>query len=61
VVGEIVINYSDFRTVEGFSLPFKVTATIDGEPFPAQSTVVETITINAQIDPANFKKPKPNP
>ena len=58
VLGEIVIKYSDFRTVEGFSLPFKTTATLDGQPFPAQSTTIEAITINAQIDPASFKKPK---
>lgn len=59
LVGEIVINYSDFRTVEGLSLPFKTTATFDGQPFPALSATVEAITINGQIDPASFKKPQP--
>jgi len=57
VVGQIVINYSDYRTVEGLSLPFKTTATFDGEPFPALSTTSEAITVNGQIDPAAFKKP----
>src|SRR5215208_7324109 len=57
VVGQIVINYSDFRTVEGLLLPFKMTATFDGQPFPALSATVEAITINAQIDPSSFKKP----
>jgi hypothetical protein len=56
-VGQIVINYSDYRTVEGLSLPFKTTATFDGQPFPALSAVVEAVTVNAQIDPASFKKP----
>lgn len=57
VVGQIVINYSDYRTVEGLSLPFKTTATFDGQPFPALSTTSEAIIVNAQIDPSAFKKP----
>ena len=58
VVGQIAINYSDYRTVDGLSLPFKTTATFDGQPFPPLTTTVETLTINGQIDPANFKKPQ---
>jgi YHS domain-containing protein len=58
VLGQIVINYSDFRTVEGFSLPFKLDATFDGQPYPALSATVEALTINGQIDPATFKKPQ---
>jgi hypothetical protein len=58
VIGQIVINYSDFRTVEGLSLPFKTTATFDGQPFPALSATTEAITINGQIDPSSFKKPE---
>jgi YHS domain-containing protein len=57
VLGQIVINYSDFRTVEGLLLPFKMTATFEGQPFPALSANVEAITINGQLDPSNFKKP----
>jgi len=40
------------------SLPFKTTATFDGQPFPALSATVESIAINSQIDPASFKKPQ---
>lgn len=58
VVGEIVINYSDFRTVEGLLIPFKMTATFDGQPFPALSATIEATTINGQINPDSFKKPK---
>jgi len=58
VVGQIAISYSDFRTVEGLSLPFKTTATFDGQPFPALSATVEALTINTQIDPSTFKKPQ---
>lgn len=58
VVGQVVISYSDFRTVEGLSLPFKTTATFDGQPFPAQSATIEAIAVNSQIDPSSFKKPE---
>ncbi len=58
VLGQIVINYSDFRTVEGLSLPFKTTATFDGQPFPALSATIDTIKINGQLDPSMFKKPQ---
>ena len=58
VLGQIAINYSDYRTVEGLSLPFKTTATFDGQPFPPLSATIESITINGQIDPSTFKKPQ---
>lgn len=58
MLGQIAIAYSDFRTVDGLSLPFKRTATFDGQPLPALSATIETITINGQIDPASFKKPQ---
>jgi YHS domain-containing protein len=61
VVGEIEINYSDFRAVEGpekgLLLPFKIVATFDGQPYPALSATIEATTVNGQIDPASFKKP----
>jgi hypothetical protein len=40
------------------SLPFKTTATFDGQPFPALSATVEAMTINGPIDPSSFKKPE---
>jgi hypothetical protein len=58
VVGEIAINYSDFRSVEGVSLPFKLTATFDGQPYPALSATIESATINGEVDANSFKKPK---
>ena len=57
VVGQIAISYSDYRTVEGLSLPFKMTATFDGQAFPALSATTEVVTVNGQIDPSSFKKP----
>ena len=61
ILGEIAISYSDFRTVEGMSLPFKIAATFDGQPLPPQSATIESITINGQVDPASFKRPTPKP
>jgi YHS domain-containing protein len=58
VLGQIAINYSDFRTVDGLSLPFRRTATFDGQPLPALSGTIEAITVNGQIDPSSFKKPQ---
>jgi len=57
VLGEIAINYSDYRSVEGLSLPFKTTATFDGQPLPPLSTTTEAIKINGPIEPSSFKKP----
>ena len=56
--GEFVQTFSDFRAVGGLSLPFKVTATFDGQPWKEQSSTIETIVINGAIDPALFEKPK---
>ena len=56
-LGQIVINYSDYQSVEGLSLPFKTTATFDGQPFPPLSATIEAIKVNGQIDPSSFKKP----
>ena len=58
VIGEIAINYSDFKSVEGLLLPFKLAATFDGQPYPALSATIESATINGQIDANSFKKPK---
>lgn len=62
VVAEISLKYSDFRPVEGLLLPFKTTATFDGQPFPALSVTIEAIIIDGKIDPSSFKKPdSPSP
>lgn len=56
--GEIVKTFSDFRTVEGLTLPFKTTTTFNGEPAPDMSVNVESLTVNGKVDPAIFVKPK---
>ncbi len=56
--GDIVKTFSDFRTVEGLTLPFKTTTTFNGEPAPELSPAVESLIINGKVDPAIFEKPK---
>jgi YHS domain-containing protein len=56
--GQFVQTFSDFRTVDGLTLPFKITATFDGQPWKEQSPTIEAIAVNGKIDPALFEKPK---
>jgi YHS domain-containing protein len=56
--GEFSQIFSDFRAVDGLTLPFKVDGAFDGQPWKNQSSAVETIVINGAIDPALFEKPK---
>ena len=56
--GQFVQAFSDFRTVDGLTLPFKITATFDGQPWKEQSPTIEAIAVNGKIDPALFEKPK---
>jgi YHS domain-containing protein len=62
--GKLTKVFSDFRTVEGVTLPFKVTATFNDEPWKEQSANVVSVTINGKMGPAMFEKPvveKPKP
>jgi len=56
--GQFVQAFSEFRTVDGLTLPFKITATFDGQPWKEQSPTIEAIAVNGKIDPALFEKPK---
>jgi YHS domain-containing protein len=56
-VGEIVQTLSDFRTVEGLSLPFKTSGTFKGNPDPQQSSTIESIAFDRTIDQSAFEKP----
>jgi YHS domain-containing protein len=62
--GKLTKVFSDFRTVDGVTLPFKVTATFNDEPWKEQSANVASITLNGKPDPSLFEKPlleKPKP
>lgn len=57
-VGEIVQAFSDFRSVDGLTLPFQVKSTFRGEAVPSLSPKVESIRVNPALDPVLFEKPK---
>ncbi|MCI0391285.1 MAG: hypothetical protein MOB07_21295 [Acidobacteria bacterium] len=59
IYGQFIQVFSDFRTVDGLTLPFKITATFNGQPWKEQSSTIEAITINSKVDPALFEKPQP--
>jgi hypothetical protein len=55
--GQFVQVFSDFREVGGLTLPFKVNATFNGQPWKEQSPTIGEIVVNAKIDPALFERP----
>jgi len=59
--GEFAQTYSDFRTVDGVTLPFKLTATFAEKPWKDQSFTVESLTLNSAMDATLFEKPKQTP
>jgi YHS domain-containing protein len=58
--GQFVQEFSDFRTVDGLTLPFKIGASFNGQPWKGQAATIEAITINGKVDPALFEKPQPS-
>ena len=54
-VGQYTIVFSDYRVVEGLSLPFAERATFNGAADPSLSRRIEAIAINAPLDTALFK------
>jgi len=56
-VGEIVQSFSDFRAVEGLTLPFKTTGTFNGDVDAQLSYAIESLSLNIKVDPSIFVKP----
>lgn len=54
-----VTDYSDFRPVEGLSLPFRHEVSQNGEK--AQTLRIDEIKVNSGADPRSFEKPAPKP
>ena len=55
--GQFLQEFSDYRITGDLMLPFKVTATFNGQPWKEQSPTIEAITINGKLEPALFEKP----
>ena len=52
--GTFVITYSDFRQVGGLQLPHSAKATFNGQPYAAQTAILDAIAINTPLDPSLF-------
>lgn len=57
--GKLTKVFSDFRTVDGVTVPFKVAASFNDATWKEQSANVVSIAINGKTDLAIFEKPKP--
>lgn len=53
--GEFLLTYADFRTVDGLTVPFEEKAQFNGTPDPAASRKLDTVSVNATLDPTLFK------
>ena len=57
--GEASVSYSDYKTVDGLSIPYASEGTVPNVPAPI-TTKTTKVTINNPVDPAIFNKPKSN-
>lgn len=55
--GEVSLEFSDFRPVEGFTLPFAVHATFDAQPSPRHGYTVSSWTLNPTLSKDLFTRP----
>jgi hypothetical protein len=53
----VVSDFSDFRLVDGYSIPFHLDVNTNGNK--EQTLLLETIKVNAGVDPRQFEKPIP--
>lgn len=56
-IGEIVLTYSDYRSVDGVLVPFREEATFERAPAPAFDRTIEQPLVNAPLDAALFAPP----
>jgi len=56
-IGQYTIEFSDYRVVEGLSLPFAERARFNGVVDPSLSRRIDAIAINAPLDAALFQPP----
>jgi YHS domain-containing protein len=56
-IGTYTLVYSDYRPVEGLTLPFAVRGLFNGEAEPSQTYTIESIAVNPQLDASLFATP----
>ena len=57
--GLIEETYSEFKTVDGITLPLVSAATYDGKPFARRTFKSQSFTVNAALAPELFQRPAP--
>ena len=57
--GDVTLIYSDFKNVEGLTLPFTEKALFNGAPDPGYSRTIDAISINPALDAALFTPTPP--
>jgi YHS domain-containing protein len=55
--GEIALDLSDYREVNGWTLPFVVTGSFEGQPAPALGYTVVSWTLNPPLEASSFARP----
>jgi zinc protease len=55
--GDVLQVYSDFREVDGLTLPFSSVSTVNGNP--AMTTTAESVTLDGEYDDSLFALPAP--
>jgi hypothetical protein len=53
---ESIINYSDFRQTEGFTIPYQTVMVLAGQFF--NEFTVKKVELNKPVDELIFKKPE---
>jgi hypothetical protein len=59
--GEILLEFSDYREVDGLSLPFVAHASFDGQPAPRLGYTVKEWKLDPDVDASLFTRPVPTP
>jgi len=58
-LGEVEKRYSDFREVDGLTLPYVIRcATFDGAPLDGKPSMLSAIEVNPALDDAAFRSPR---
>lgn len=57
-LGKIERNFSDFRVVDGLTLPMTVATTFEGEPAPDMSFTLAELQLDRPLGPEQFARPR---
>jgi hypothetical protein len=52
--GLYTLDFADFKTTDGVTIPFRVRASFNNQPEPSHSRTIESVQINTRVDPTIF-------